>query len=147
MQNPMTAALGVFGCNRLMDEGRIEEADERIQYLLSIDIAMHGIYRQLLTCDRMFCEIVGQNRTDVIEKMRTAEQLKFMKLMHTNPSVLRAEYAYWLLVARDEKRAGEQKALFEKFAVKYPYEADIQAEKELIARVDQINDQIKASLA
>lgn len=147
MKNPLTAALGVFGCNRLMDQGRLEEADERMKYLLTSDIAMNGVYYRLLTCDRMFCEIVGQHRADVIETMRTAEQLKFMKLMHTNPSVIRTEYAYRLLVAKDPQRAGEQKALFEKFAAKYPYEADIMSERELISRVDRIYEQIKEALA
>ncbi len=147
MKNPMIAAIGVFGCNRLMDEGRLEEADERMAYLLSIDSAMMGIYRQMLTCDRMFCEIVGQNRSDVIEAMRTPEQLKFMKLMYTNPSVIRTEYAYFLLSVGDTKRAAEKKALFEKFAARYPFEADIAAERELGAKVDQIYEQIREAFA
>lgn len=147
MDNPMIAALGVFGCNRLMDEGRLEEADERMKHLLRMKSAMNGIYRQMLTCDRMFCEIVGQNRRDVIEAMRTPELLKFMKLMYTDPSVIRTEYAYYLITVGDERRATEKRALFEKFASKYPFEASIVAERELIARADDACEEIKKAFA
>lgn len=147
MHNAMVATIAVFGCSRLMDEGRLEEADERMQHLLHMDSAILGVHRQMMVCDRMFCELVGQNRHDVIEAMRTAEQMKFMKLMHSNPSVIRTEYAYHLLCAGDIKRAEEYRMLFERFAAKYPYEADIMGERELISRVDRIYEQIKEAFA
>ncbi len=143
MKRPMVAALGVFGCNRLMDEGRLEEARERIRFLLGGGSAVSGIYRLMLTCDQMFCEMVGPCRRDVIDAARTPELLKFMKLMYTNPSVIRTEYTYWLLVAKDANRAKEKKALFERFAAKYPYEADILAERELMSKADEIADSLR----
>ena len=93
MENSMVAAIGVFGCNRLMDQQRLEEADARMAHLLELPSGMVGIHRNLLICDRMYLELIGRNRKDVVEGFRTRGQRKFMKAMGTFPSVIRTEYA------------------------------------------------------
>ena len=132
MKNSMVAVQGVFACNRLMDAQRFEEADVLMEHLLSIESGIVGIHRNLMICDRIFCELVGANREDVVEQMLTKGLKKFMKSMKTFPSILRTEYAYELLAKGKEKKAEKIKGKFEKMALKYPYPNDIQSERELM---------------
>lgn len=132
MKNSMIAATGVFACNRLMDAHNFDEADKLMAHILSIDSSIVGLHKSLLICDRMYCEMISNNRQDVLEQMLTKEQKKFMKSMKNYPSVLRTEYAYALLSQNDTARANAIKTQFEKCAKTYPYNSDIQSERELM---------------
>ena len=132
MRNSMVAAQGVFACNRLMDQKRFEEADQLMEHLMGIESGIIGLHRSLLICDRMFCELVGENRRDVLDSMLTKEQKQFMKSMKKYPSVVRTEYVYALLGERDAAKAKACLELFEKIARTYPYPSEVQSERELI---------------
>lgn len=132
MKNPMVATQGVFACNRLVDDHQFEAAEELIQRLLDQDSGIVGLHRNLLTCDRMYLELIGQNREEVLDALYTKEQKQFMKSMGKFPTVLRTEYAYYLLCARDPEKAGERREKFERTARSYPYPSDIQSERELM---------------
>ena len=138
MKNSMVAVQGVFACNRLIDERKFEEADLLMQHLLSIESGIVGLHRNLMICDRLYCELIGENRTEVVDEMLTKEQKKFMKSMKTFPTVLRTEYAYELLSKGSVKKAEKIKSQFEKMALKYPYPSEIQAERELMEWVEKL---------
>ena len=138
MCNSMVAAQGVFATNRLMDQQRFEEADQLIAHLLQIDSGIVGLHRSLMICDRMYCEMISNNRKEILDEMLTKEQTNFMKAMKKFPSVIRTEYVYSLLTQKDETKAKEARALFEKVAKTYPYPSDIQSERELIEIADNI---------
>ena len=79
LKNSMLAAVAVFACNRLMDEKKFEEADKLMQHLMEIDSGVVELHRKLMICDRIYLELIGQNRSEIIEAMLTKEQRKFMK--------------------------------------------------------------------
>lgn len=132
MKNSMVAVRGVLACNRLMDEGNFEEADSCMKHLLEIESGMVGLHHDLLLCDRLFVELIGENRTEAIEAILTKEQKKFMKAMKRNPSVLRTQYALALLFEQDIEKAGKLRREFEKTAKTYPYSHEIEAERALM---------------
>lgn len=132
MQNSMIATIGVLACNRLMDQHRFIDADSLMERLLSIDSGMIGIHRNLLICDRMYCELIGENRSAVLDRYYTKEQKRFMKGMKTNPSVIRTEYGYALLSQHDDAAVQNAMQRFEKCAKTYPYPSDIESERELM---------------
>ena len=132
MKNSMVATIRVFACNRLMDEHRFEEADQQIKHLLQIESGIVGVHQNLLICDQIYCELIGENRPDRIRAKLTKGQKKFMKAMKTFPSVLRTEYAYALLGEKDIDKAQKIKEQFEKCAKTYPYPSDIESEHELM---------------
>lgn len=132
MQNSMVATQAVFATNRLMDQQRFEEADQLIAHLLEIDSGIGGLHRSLMICDRVYIELIRNNRKEILDKMLTKAQLKFMKAMKKFPSVVRTEYAYALLSLHHEPKAKAAFELFEKIAKTYPYPNDIQSERELI---------------
>lgn len=138
MKNSLVATIGVFACNRLIDAHRFEEADALMTRLLCMDSGMVGLYRNLLICDQIFCELIAQKRDQRIRTKMSKDQKKFMKSMKTFPSVIRTEYAYALLWEKDLEKAEKIKERFEKCAKTYPYPSDIQSERELIEIADNI---------
>ncbi len=132
MQNGIIAVIGVLACSRLMDQHRFREADDLMKRLLSQRNAIAGLHRNLLACDRMYVEMITDNRTDLLEKMRTKDQLKVMKAMKKDPSVLRTEYVYALLSEKNPERAENIRKQFEKAVSRFPYSGEIAAERELI---------------
>ena len=132
MKNPMVATIGVYAASRLMDQHRFEEAGKLIDHLLEIETGMVALHRNLLICDQIYLELIGQNRSDRVETLYTKELKKFMKAMKTFPSVIRLEYAYRLLAEHDSERAAKSMATFEKVAATYPYPNDINTERELM---------------
>ena len=138
MKNSMVAAQGVFSANRLMDQQRFTEANQLMEHLLELDSGMVGLHRNLMICDRMYCELIRDNRTEVLTDMRTKEQNKFMKAMQKFPSVVRTEYTYALLALKNQKKADAARRLFEKVTKTYPYTGDIQSERDLIAIADRL---------
>ncbi len=138
MKNSMIAVMGVFACNRLIDAGAFEEADQLIEKLLEMDTAIMGIHHKLLICDRIYCELISKNRQDRLEEMLDKKQKKFMKTMQQFPSILRTQYTYALLSEKNVEKAKKIKKQFEKCARTYPYPSDIESEQELIDIADQI---------
>ena len=132
MKNSLVATRCVFTCNRLMDEEKFEEADALMAHLLEIESGIVGLHHDLLMCDRIYVELIGQNRTEVIASMMTKEQKKFMKAMKRFPSVLRTQYVLALLSEKDAAKAEAIKNEFEKVAKTYPYAQDIESEKNLM---------------
>ena len=67
-----------------------------------------------------------------IEEFYNKKQKNFMKQMVNFPSVCRTQYAIEKLVNKDDKKAQKCLDTFEKIAKTYPYQGDIESEKELI---------------
>lgn len=132
MENSINATIGVLACSRLMDQIRFEEAEHEIEEFLQMNTGLVGLHRNLLVVELIYCELIRENRNEKIEQLMDEQQKKFMKLMKNYPSILRTEYAYALLLKKDETQAAKIKATFEKVAKKHPYQSDINAERELI---------------
>lgn len=139
MDNSMVSSLCVFSCSRLMDEHSFDEADKLIVHLLGIKNDIVGIQKNLIICDRIYIELIGQNRKDVLDSLLDNKQKKFMLSMKNYPSVIRTEYAYALLSEKDEIKSKMIRESFEKCAETYPYSGDLQSERELIMIADNKN--------
>ncbi len=132
LKNSMVAVRGVLACNRWMEEGKFEEADAHMAHLLEIESGIVGLHRDLLMCDRIFVELIGQNRPQVIENMQSKQLEKFMKSMKRYPAVLRTQYALALLWEEDSAKAEAILREFDKMAETYPYPQEIESERELM---------------
>ncbi len=132
MQNSMCAVVGVFACNRLIDLHAFREADRLMEELLQMDTAIVGLHRGLLLCDRMYCELIAENRLEKLEGMLDQRQRKFMHSMQKFPSVLRTEYAYALLAERDMEKARRIRERFDVYTRTYPYPSEVEGECELL---------------
>ena len=136
MKNSMVATIGVYAANRLMDQHRFDEAEALMNHMLEIESGIVALHRNLIICDLVYLELIGQNRSDRLESLYSKELKKFIKAMKTFPSVIRTEYAYSLLKEHDLESAAKSMAAFERIAATYPYPNDINSERELIRIVD-----------
>ncbi len=132
LKNSMIAVRGVFACNRLMEQKRFEDADKLMSHILEIESGMVGLHRSLMICDRIFVELTGKNRLEVIQNMLTKEQNKFMKSMKRYPTVLRTQYSIALLYENDTAKAERIKKEFDNCAKSYPYPHETDTERELM---------------
>ncbi|MDE6111055.1 MAG: hypothetical protein K2F65_03970 [Eubacterium sp.] len=127
IKNSLVATINVFACSRLVDAHKFEEADRLMQHLLESENGVVGLHKKLMICDRIYIELISANRADVLNRLLSKEQQKFMKQMKNFPTVIRTEYLYALLAEQDTKKAEQLKAKFEKCARNYPYQSDIQS--------------------
>ena len=139
MKNSMVAAIGVFCCNRLLDEGKFTAADSAMKHILSIESGMVGLHRALLISDRMFIELIGRCRHTVIDEMLTDEQKRIVAQMSGYPGVIRTKYAYALLYEKDAQKAEQLLERFNDVAGSYPYKSDVESERELIAAAMRVS--------
>ena len=137
MENGMTAVLGVFAANRLMDERRFDETKELTEHILSVGSGIIPIHRALLVCDLIYIELMGETRRGNIDALMTKEQKKLMKALKTSVSVIRTEYALALLSERDKSKAEKVKQRFEKVSRRYPYQVDLVTEGELMDMAEE----------
>lgn len=105
MENSLIASVAVFAANRLMDAHRFDEARARMDELLQEDSGILELHRKLLVCDVVYCEVMGENREEIVKAFLTKEQKSFMQAMKTSLSVLRTEYVVALLVEKDMNKA------------------------------------------
>ena len=134
-RNPINATIKVFACNRLMDEGRFAEARALCETLIA-DEAVLPIYKNMLTCDIAFCEMIAGECERAASRFNK-ELIKFMSLMAKNPSIVRTQYAHAMLCEKNDEKAKKYLESFEKIAKKHPYKGDIQSERDFLAEVER----------
>lgn len=133
LRNSLCATVSVFACLREMDRLRFSSAGRMAEELLRSDAGLAGVHRYILASQLLFCELVGENRPDVLETYRTKGYLRFEKAMRGDPAILCVRYAWELLANRDEPAAEAALAQFERVAKTYPHESEIASDRELLA--------------
>ena len=137
MGNSLVATIAVLSCERLVEEKRFDEARAQIEHALAVENGMVEIQRRALINDRLFIELITDNRPDWIAGALDKAQRKYMKTRRGSIGVLRTEYALALLSRGDMVEAAQIRARFDKAASAHPYPADVEGELELIAIVDE----------
>ena len=128
----LSAAIGVLAAGRLMDQHRFAEADALMERLLAMESKLPGLYRSQLLCERIFVELIGPNRPEVLEGFLTKEQQKMMRAMKNSLSVLRTAWALALLSEKDAAKVQKLSADFDRVAARYPYPCEVEGERELM---------------
>lgn len=132
MKNSIVAVMGVFACNRLMDEKKFREAEALLRHLLTLESGIVGIHRNLMLCDRIYCTLILDGDVEQACVLLTPELQRFMRSMKNFPAVLRTQYTYALLCQKDELAAQKYFDRFQKIGKHYPYPGDVVSEGELM---------------
>lgn len=141
LSNGLIATQAAMAVSRFLDQGRYQEASALCDRLLAVSEDLTGLVRNSVQCDRLSCELIGENRREVVDRLYTPDLQKTMKAMKTSPSVLRTEYLYALCRSQDGKKAKEIKGRFELIAKKYPYPNDILADRALMEKAQKSQEQ------
>ena len=121
---------------RLIDAHRFGEAEKLGKRILEKKESLLTIYRCSVEGEMLFLELIGRRRKEMVETWNSPEYQKWQKAMKNFPSVLRQQYAYALLYEEDGEKAGKIREKFEKAGKTYPYEGDLELERELMEIVD-----------
>lgn len=137
MQNPLSATIAVYASNRLMNEHRFEEAGKLMDKLLWSESGMIELHRRLMICDRILCELLEDPNEQILDALLDQKQKKFMKAYGKELlPVIRTQYGLALLREQDTQKGKMLREQFEKRAAVYPYDSDIQCERELMELID-----------
>lgn len=134
LSDNIVSTSSIIAMEREIDRKNFKEAERMAKFLVA-HAQLAKIHGWLLHADLLFCELVGEKRTEVIGEMMSVKWLKQLKQLDSQPSMQRIWYAYYLLEKNDEEKAKEHLDMFEKIAKKYPYPAEIECERELIEYV------------
>lgn len=134
--NAMVLSMEVLAASRQMDAMNFDAAQQQMLALMD-EKQLPGIYRQLMTFELAWLELMNGRPGDYVGKLEEKESKQFAKAMKNFPSILRAQYALALLQDKDEKKAGAIRAAFDKMAAQYPHESEIIGERELMALVEE----------
>ena len=129
--NAMVLSMEVFAANRYWDA---QEFDKGKEIMLSLVENKHvpGIYRQLMTFELAWLELLSGQPGDMVAKLEKQELQQFAKAMKNFPTILRTQYALALLRDKDEKKAADIRKAFDKMAASYPHQSEIIGERELM---------------
>ncbi len=132
MKNQMIAMIGAMAYCRLVEEENYSEAKELLNRLLNPEINLDNINRNLLRCDCIFWELIGENREMELNKHFTEKFRKFTYSMKSYPTVIRMEYAMSIFRDRNLKKAEQLEEEFQKLKQSFPYPRELEAEEKLM---------------
>ena len=137
MDNPLIATIGVFACNRMMEQQRFTDMEQLIVHFMSIPNGINDIHWQLLKCDLIFVRLLAGKQGKQIETLLDQPLRKVMKTMKDFPSVIRSQYALALLYENDPSQAEKARSHMAEIAESYPYHTDIMHENDLMILAKQ----------
>ena len=144
INNPWHISLEVLKCNYLHDKREFDQAREHSINLINSVPNLPSGYKNELTCELLFYEIIGLCRQEEIESLYT-EKLKYY-IEKTSERIHRRHliYAYEIFVNNDKDKAKQELEEFKNLEgdiIKtYPYTGQIDAERELIKLIDNVSE-------
>ena len=133
LTNALTVSQLVNAENRAMDAHDFATAKALIATLTSPDTALNGLYRSLVTLDRVFLDILEKGAETDVSVLETKEMKNFRKAMKGFPTVIRTEYAVAKAVKGDDAEAAKCLERFDALEKTYPTKADLDSERDLMA--------------
>ncbi|MCQ2412802.1 MAG: hypothetical protein MJ057_07595 [Sphaerochaetaceae bacterium] len=116
---------------------RFEDGDRAIaEALEKTGQSLHPVIRILLVNERIWFELMHENRKDILDGFMTKEFVKYQKAMRTMPSMIRVLYTQ-ALADGNAKDAQKHEASFAKIAKTHPYQQEIDDERYLMGLAKQ----------
>lgn len=139
LSNPMTSIGILYLINRELDKGNYDEAyRQMLEVLHSDSIRSTKLHTQLLWLEVIFFDLLNEDYHHLEEKFtKDLEKLALQLSKARHLQVIRFFYAYEKLYKRNEEAANKWLHQFETVSTTYPYKADVEVEKELLALAQQ----------
>ena len=118
-------------CNKLMDEHRFKKAIREIKRIVN-NKYINMVYKADLVNDLIYCYIILDKDISEIDKLRDKNILNVFRQMKDNPSIIRTECAYQLVINKNIDEANKLLKRFNKVGKTFPYESLYLCDKELI---------------
>lgn len=132
LTNPLIATSLAYQAQIPLFHHRFEESDAAIASALEkAGQSLPAVIRVLFVNERIWFELMHENRKDVLDAFRTKEYCKYQKAMKGMPSILRVQYTQ-ALADKSSNKAQKCRKQFEVIAKGYPYQQEIDDERSLM---------------
>ena len=133
-QNPIMTSAAVYNINRLLDLRNYDAAYHEIKVILNQhDLRLPELYRQLLTLEQLYFEILKGDFSNIESLYNPALKSTVKALIKSMPSASRFMYVYVNLYQGHAKESEKWLANFEKICHSYPYSGEVAMEREMLA--------------
>lgn len=129
--NALVCTLATFRCGYFHDSFDFAQAKESTENILVHGVGLVDLYRNSLTIELVFYAAL-EGDIERVKELYTKELQRSMLRLRTSLSAQRLFYTHALLVEQDKDKAVKHLKLFEKIAATFPYEGEIEGERELI---------------
>ncbi len=136
MDNALTTSAAVLCFSRLLEMRKFEEAGQLGRHILEEAEELADVHELMIKAELLFMEILHCEDAAKAKQMYEKDKRKLM-VLKSMPSMQRILYAYYLCIEKDEKKAGQAKAQFEKLAKHYPNPAELADERELMKLAEE----------
>jgi hypothetical protein len=136
--NQISASTAISQFSYLMDNHNFKEAKEFGEKILSEADQILELHKNELCCELLFLEIIGDKHKEEIDRLYTKDLKRYIKAAKSQLPKQRLLYAYAKLIALDETEAKKVLEKFNGLCLTYPFTGEIEAERELIAIVDNL---------
>ena len=130
--DPLKGAVWVCRYNRLVDEGRYDEAAALRDTLLGGGAKLAAVHRYSLEADRAFFQIVNGETAAGLAALEGGELKAFLRQMKSHPGIALVSWAGALAAGKADK-AEKCRRAFDKALAGWPYAGDAAAIRELLA--------------
>ena len=121
----------------LIHRREFEKAKALAEHLLKAENILE-IFKNEFTCELLFLELIGECRKEEIERLYTKDIKNYIKATSSYVSRQRLLYAYAKLFLQDDAQATKALEKFNKVSLSYPYDGEIEGNRELIEMVDKL---------
>ncbi|MBQ0071298.1 MAG: hypothetical protein KBS81_05495 [Spirochaetales bacterium] len=136
LRNPLLAASAANWAQIPLYHHRFEEADEAISHVLEEASGMPPVLRFLLKNERVWFEVMHEDRKETLDAFMDTEFQKFQKSMASYPSVIRVLYTMALRNGEEENAAKYRKAM-DSLEKTYPYYEEVKEERFLMKMAEE----------
>jgi hypothetical protein len=133
ISSSMEAHIGLLVINRAECKKDFDQIEKASNDILNSDARIMKLIKDLCRISLLYKKIIEDEDIENLYK----ETRAIRKSMSKYPSVLRCEYAYELIVNKDESKGAVIKELFYKVMETYPSKTMVEYENELIMLVDK----------
>lgn len=131
--NPITINFALYKINRLLDQGEYHLAKQEIEYLLEkAELDISKLHRHLLVLELLYFDLIEGDLTRIEDLYDKSIQSTVKSMAKTIPSASRFLFAYEKFFKRDIDAANKWQNVFDKVGVNYPYQGDLEFERELM---------------
>lgn len=124
LTNPLTSSAKLFEYYWYADQGRWEEAKQVIQEFDGVKDKLIPLLWNMITVEKVYLELIGENRQYVIDELCTKEFCNYMKRAKYDVHVKRVQYGLELRSNSDSKRIQKAKEALLKVVKNSPVEGE-----------------------
>ncbi|MDO5292243.1 MAG: hypothetical protein Q4F05_05775 [bacterium] len=136
----------LYRVNMAYANKEFDEARRQVEYLYCNKGNLNAIHQKVVQLEKLFLELIGENRRGTVDQLYTKEIQQFLKAMKYEVSTYRVQMAYEELYNQDDVAALKCYKEGMKRVAKAPYYGEATLEKSLLNFLkEKVEKQISAS--